>query len=651
MDAQLQQQLHRVGLVSFDVFDTAILRPLARPTDLFQLLQPRIQQLPGAGRLEFHTVRPLAERQARERAWQTRRATEVTLAEIYAVIRETTGLVPDVIEQMRQLEIAAEKFVCRPNPVISEVYQWCLAHQKRVVFISDTYLPEPVIAKILDAGGYRQRDGLLVSCTVGKTKATGELFVEALARFPYPPADWLHIGDNAESDVAQARNHQLVTWRCPRAEIRETSSLGESVTLGLIANRPMSTFWPDFGYTVAGPLFIGFTEWLIDQAAQRKLQRLYFLSRDGLIMQRVYETLTAGESAALEARYLFASRRALNVAAIDELDDRVLDFLMSGTSVLEAAQFVQRLGIDWREHAAVFQASGFSSPQQPVATPADRTCLRKLLLALAEPIRARASAERPVLVEYLAAAGLRNGGRVGVVDIGWHGTMQRNLTNLLRAAGAHTEIVGLYLGTYKHAVAVPDLGYPHDAYLFVLGQPAAAVDLIQTCVEIVELLFSATEGSVTRIDRDANGAFVPVRDASDLEPHRVDSIQKLQAGALEFVDDYARLKNRFYQLRLPREVALTQLERVLLAPTRQEAECLGEIPHGEGFGDVYTQRFIARPPAPRLLLTRPRKFRRQIRQAFWRVGCLARLAPWQCALGWMLGAIPKRCEITRAKLP
>jgi predicted HAD superfamily hydrolase len=646
MDAQLQQQLHGAAMVSFDVFDTAILRPLTQPTDLFRLLQPGMQQLHGTVHLDFHRVRMRAERQAREHAWEIHRATEVTLANIYAVIQEMTGLPADVVERMQKLEIEAEQVICRPNPVIREVYQWCLAHQKHVLFISDTYLPETVIAGILNACGYRQRDGLLVSSTLGKTKATGELFAEALSCFPHPPARWLHLGDNLESDVVRARDHQLTTWHCPRQATSLTKDInpGELVARGLMASRPPvhsdTTFWQNFGYTTAGPLFVGFTEWLIAQASQRHLQRLYFLSRDGLIMKRVYETLTAQNPNAAEARYLYASRRASNVAAIEEIDDRTLNFLMSGTSVLQAAQFVQRLGVDWREHAATFRVCGFRSPQQLVVTAADRACLRKLLLALAEPIRARARRERPVLMDYLAAAGLRAEVPVGMVDIGWHGSMQRAITDLLRSDGAKPGIVGLYLGTYQHAVLAPELEYPHEAYLFTLGQPPAMVALIQTCVEIVELLFSATEGSVTCIERKPNGEFTPVMDDSDLEPHRVDIIRHLQAGAMEFAEEYARLKAHFSNLGLVQATAVAQLQRVLLHPTRREAECLGNISHGEGFGDVYTKRLIARPPSSRLMLTSPRQYRKQFCQAFWEIGCLARLSPWERRLGRLLGAIP-----------
>ena len=82
------------------------------------------------------------------------------------------------------------------------------------------------------------------------------------------------------------------------------------------------SFWEDFGYVTAGPLFVGFTEWLIEQAKVRRLHALYFLAREGLVMQQVYQQLAAAADGAVkETYYLYGSRRALNVAAIKDINE------------------------------------------------------------------------------------------------------------------------------------------------------------------------------------------------------------------------------------------------------------------------------------------------------------------------------------------
>lgn len=663
MDIKLKSKLEAADVVSFDVFDTSILRALARPEDLFLLMEPAARRRLGDDTMKFAPARRAAEQLARDRAWQRLRLREVTLAEIYEALAEALDLDPDQADALAQIEIAAEIDVCRRNPFIHDVYRWCCRHGKRIAFISDTYLPETVIADLLQNAGYDRYEALLASSTSKKTKSTGELHAEARAQLDGGRQRWLHIGDNLRADIEMGRKHGMATWyyrRCMDAYLSERHVSNawktaepdvpaRSVVQGLIANRIThgrasaagandDGFWEDFGYATVGPLFVGFTEWLIEQARQRQFDALYFLAREGLVMQRVYDRLAgATEGAVTETHYLYGSRRALNIAAIKQLDDDDIAFLSSGISTLTAAQFVERAGVDWRKHRQAFHVAGFGSPHHEVRTGADYACLRRLFAELADPIRANAREEREVLLDYLRATGLTAGRRVGLVDVGWHGTMQRSLTDMLRDIGDGPQITGLYLGTHAFA---PKLGliddrYPHDAYLFRGGEPDAYRRLIWEGVEVVELLFSATEGTIVRIERDAGGNFNPVRATTDLEPYRIESITRLQAGAMAFVDDYLALKSRFPELALTRDAATAQLKRFLRHPSAAEARYIGDIPHGEGFGAIYARRLLAYPHSLRML-ARPQAFRWILRHDYWHAGRNRRGSHLQRAVYWLM---------------
>ncbi|WP_315812691.1 hypothetical protein [Bradyrhizobium sp. SZCCHNR2028] len=664
MDAELQSRLDDADVVSFDVFDTSILRALAEPDDLFLLMEPAVRRRLGADSIQFAAARRDAERLARERAWQSHRAREVTLDEIYDTLSESLAIDSELSKAVAQMEIEAELDVCRRNPFIHDAYRWCRDRGKRIAFISDSYLPEHVIADLLRNAGYDGHEALLVSSVSKKTKSTGELHAEARARLPGEGQRWLHIGDNVRADIEMGRKHGMSTWhyrRCMDAymsshraskvwKTSEPASAARSVAQGLIANRitharrnavPVSreeSFWEDFGYVTAGPLFVGFTEWLIEQAKARQLDALYFLAREGLVMQQVYDKLAAATDGAVkETHYLYGSRRALNVAAIKDLNEDVIRFLSGGTSVLTAAQFIERAGVDWRKHEGAFGAAGFSGPDHEVKTEADYGRLRQLFLGLAGPICENAREEREVLLDYLSASGLVGGRRVGLIDVGWHGTMQRSITDMLRERGDCPEITGLYLGTYgfAHEIVLPDEKYPHDAYLFRRGEPDDYRRLIWEGVEVVELLFSATEGTIVRIERDVDGNYFPVRASTDLEPYRVESIVRMQQGAMQFVDDYLALKVRFPDLALSKDAAAAQLKRFLQYPTEAEARHVGDIPHGEGFGAVYARRLLAYPHSLRML-ARPQSFRWVLRHDYWHAGRNRRGSPVQRAVYWLL---------------
>lgn len=172
------------------------------------------------------------------------------------------------------------------------------------------------------------------------------------------------------------------------------------------------------------------------------METLYFLSRDG-------QNLSPQVEHAPQSEYLYASRRALNVPAITEIDERTLDFLVSGTSILRVTQFLERLGLDPSLFTGAVREAGFSGLDQRVRTGTDYARLRTLFRSIADEIRRVAVGERSILLDYFRHVGILEKKRIGIVDVGWHGTLQDSISTLLSLSGRKAEIRGYYLGTFK----------------------------------------------------------------------------------------------------------------------------------------------------------------------------------------------------------
>lgn len=616
MRSSLEARIHHADVVSFDVFDTALLRALTRPSDLFVLMQADVARILGEDVYSFASVRVEAEGEARSRAWNSKRALEVTLQDIYHNLARLLEIDGATAEQICKLEIAAEMAICRQNPFIHSLYRRCIETKKRIAFISDTYLPEPLIAELLRRNGYPEYEALLVSSAIGKTKWSGALYDEGLVRVVCAPARWLHIGDNRDSDVRIPRRYGMATWQYKQcAELftknrvqaaawqdRGPASPAEYVVQGLIINRltqqrPLrretasENFWENLGYRVAGPLLAGFVDWIIERTIAHDFQSLHFLARDGLIIKRVYEALRPPELQHVQTHYLYTSRRAMNFAAIKHLDESALEFLMQKSTVNAASLFLTRIGLDWRAHLDAFRAAGFRDPHQKIATEADFECLTRLLMLLAKPILDRAHAEGAIMRDYLVWCGLGSGRKAALVDVGWSCSQQKSVFDILRGAGYEPAITGLYIGT----LTLRHKRYSHEAYLFRMGQPREYAQLLMSGIQVVESLFAATERGVLRIDRDAIGNFFPVRhDEEQLTERHKENTRRLHEGTMQFVEDYRTLKQGFPALSISPEIAVAELSRLLRHPTAVEAQNLGAIPFEIDFGDG-----SVRPIAPR----------------------------------------------------
>ena len=111
---QLAEQMLQYDAVSFDVFDTLLLRPALQPSDLFAVVGSRLH-LP-----DFPNMRIQAEQEARRKDRCAGGTGEITLAAIYQELQQKTGLSAAL---GMQTEWNVECDLCYANPYLLEVFE------------------------------------------------------------------------------------------------------------------------------------------------------------------------------------------------------------------------------------------------------------------------------------------------------------------------------------------------------------------------------------------------------------------------------------------------------------------------------------------------------------------------------------------------
>ena len=170
-----------VSVISFDIFDTLLVRPAGSEDVRFGLLDRRFGEL-SASHTNFAGIRKLAEEQLRRQIIRGELSKEdVTLDEIYGVIRSDFLIAPDLADAMKEEEFLMERRLCRPRASGAELYRRALLTGKKVILISDMYLTADRIRILLDGAGYRDDAGLFVSSETGTRKISGRLYLDAAA--------------------------------------------------------------------------------------------------------------------------------------------------------------------------------------------------------------------------------------------------------------------------------------------------------------------------------------------------------------------------------------------------------------------------------------------------------------------------------------
>jgi FMN phosphatase YigB (HAD superfamily) len=444
--------LEDIELVSFDVFDTLIVRDEPAPG--------AIDLLVGA-KLEGDGLDPVAYAAARRDA-ATSAADDAPgrapgLAAIISRVGETLDWDRDLVARAVHLEQTAELARFSAVPSAADLLAALRGRGVRIALVSDMHLGSDVLGPALtDLGLLTSDDLLLVSCDVGASKASGgELFAQLIARSHCTADCILHVGNDPWADHAMARRQRIRTklvrsaelsrfeQTMVPAELADRRDLG-SIVAGAARQARLEALAqgepPALASVVAGvaaPAMIGFTTWVAQRADQLGLDRLVFLSRNGRLSYEVYRRLPSAITSDRPGAYVHLSRDAVRLAsAADDVDawidcghDTPSSFLRQHTELLPVSDFLAKLRLPPEAVGPAFEERGFALDQPvPASASADdwRECFddARFRTALAEQARA----DRSLLVDYLSQNGLTASERIGVVDIGWRGQQAAMMT-------------------------------------------------------------------------------------------------------------------------------------------------------------------------------------------------------------------------------
>lgn len=322
---ELMQLIDDYDAVSFDIFDTLIMRKTLLPEDVFIIAE---QKLNSRGyQCDFVSNR--------KRAILENTTANPNIHEIYEQFAEFSGLSVAECQDVMQAELDIEKKVLVSRRTVVETMKRIHNMGKPVFLITDMYLPADIIEEILAGLGVTDYDDLLVSCD-NRTLKTENLFSVYLKKHPYNR--YLHIGDNLSSDIECAEKNGIDTVYLPSAlsvfrEYDKKNLIAQADTiykrnmlgymLADLYNDPFSLpeerEWhiQDMTMIAMAPIVFCMVTRLKRVVEERHYGKVLFASRDGYLLKELYDEIR-GENDP-EAVYFYTSRRAVtNISCEDD---------------------------------------------------------------------------------------------------------------------------------------------------------------------------------------------------------------------------------------------------------------------------------------------------------------------------------------------
>lgn len=439
----LKQSIEKHEVVSFDLFDTLLMRKVLSPSDVFRILDRRAKEmLLIPYDLDFAYIR--------QESTCDEHGIELMFEEIYNNLSKKINLSQESKKTLMRLELDIEKTVCCPRRTMVKMLSYALSLGKETYIISDTYFEKKQIQEIMEKCGIEDfsQSNIFLSSEEKCYKRDGSLWRNFSDRNNNKRI--LHIGDNIVSDIQEAQRFGIDTFyvMSGRRMLEESSLSGllsvqktfsDCVHLGLVIshmfNDPFALskthgklhfeFARDFGYIVFGGVLCRFLMWLHGNVLKNQIDRVLFFARDGYFLIRDYRHLL--EQLKFEApdmKYVEISRRLLYLITTESEDDiwKVAMFPYVGDF---PSYLKSRFNIEPKILLDELR-------QKKVDSFTDIEEFKTVLRPYKEEILEEAKKEKKNYIRYLSKAGIIDSDKKdAIVDLGFYGTNQFFFQKLL----------------------------------------------------------------------------------------------------------------------------------------------------------------------------------------------------------------------------
>lgn len=399
-----------IKYVSFDIFDTCIVRATGKPISVFyDLARACVKVQTSSNVADFVKIRKEGEYLARIK----KKSQEICMQDIYDEC-DFSSLSFFSKEEIIHRELECERNVLLPVVSIRKIIDSYRSRGVAISFISDMYLPENFLKEILvKYGFYNNTDSLYISSTYGKKKSNGELFEffkaknKKVNRF-----NWIHFGDNFSGDIIQAWRKGAIPIRVFHAfndyeyidntnfisgltnKIDLTSSISKSLRLSHDYDEKY-----EFAVDVIAPILVPFVWNLLKSAKRRNLSDLYFFARDGYILYLIAKELKSDFND-IRLHYLYVSRRSIYFPTISEINVESINNVFP-TKIMRYDTFLSYLTIkeDELDDSIIEELQKASSLKQMLE-------IVSIWPTFLDKIKEKHKKQRQLLLDYFQQAGL-----------------------------------------------------------------------------------------------------------------------------------------------------------------------------------------------------------------------------------------------------
>lgn len=328
---ELVDAISHAEVVSFDLFDTLLVRDIASFDSLIGLVEATLREnnihIP-----DFKNKRIQAEKSLSVGA-------APKLESIYARVLQDVSGENISAKELSLLEFNIDKNLIRARDEVVDFFISLIEGGSLVYVTSDSYYTKDQITEILQLIGIKKATDILISCECGTSKTNGLFDV---LKDNAGTKNILHIGDDIVADIEAAKRYGIKGFqiysaselfeKVGRFKLEDACySLSDQIKIGMfIANLFNNPFRfedeskrihtdsaRNVGYLFCAPMIMDFVKWFEEECRQAGIKNKWLCARDGYLIKKIYEIMYPNQ----KTNYFYTSRSSSVRAGAETISD------------------------------------------------------------------------------------------------------------------------------------------------------------------------------------------------------------------------------------------------------------------------------------------------------------------------------------------
>ncbi len=523
-NSQMLSEIEKHKIISFDIFDTLIMRRVLEPRDIFRLVEWRLREKNIA--IPFYDWRIASETEA------IKKYGDCSFENIYSCMADKYALDTNVIEICQKLEKDTELDFIIPRHRTIEALNYARNLGKKVILISDMYFDHVFIEKMLHKCGVNSWDNLYISSEVKCNKGTGTMYDYVVQC--ECSTDILHIGNDVEADIKMAKqkswnaflvmDSKQMLYCSSIAYLQDkVKTFTDKLILGHIIARifndpfALSAFKGkylfenaiDFGYSCISTVALAYVGWIVRKLSKEKNALVLFVSRDGYFLKKIYD-LVKEKFKLPKSIYFYSSRMVAKMVNVrSELDIKELCRDINIYQDVQLSDFIAyKFGVKLD--------TSFDGKIRNILLDHGYAIIEKELMRHQDELLHHAAEQRMNYLSYIKQLGMEKYDKVFFVDLITHGTTYHALLKLMSE-----KLTLLAMGKYQ----------ADSEYMYSMLENLVDNNTHRYLYPVLEMSFASREGQLSGIKSSGEKEFLS---GSEYDSALLDD---LQLGIMTMVSD------------------------------------------------------------------------------------------------------------------